>query len=776
MRHNYNLLAKFIILAGVLAGASLELVLSQGQCGCASTDCCSQFGYCGQGREYCGTGCQSGPCDLPNNVSVSSIVTDAFFSGIVNQSAASCVGRGFYTRSAFLEAIGSYPRFGRTGTEDDSRREIAAFFAHSAHETVGFCCVEEVGPHNDYCQETSMYPCAPNKSYYGRGPLQLSWNFNYGVAGESTGLDLLNKPEIVATNAVVSFKANLWFWMESVHSIITSGQGFGATINAIKGQFECNNGPNSGAATSRVDYYTRFCGQLGVLPGENLQCSTGLANGTTIDGPYIPTDYILLNCGSKSNKISVDGREWAGDASSVFIQSSTNTSISFASNASEKDPSVTQVPYMTARIFRGSPFTYNFHLSTGPKFVRLYFYSATYSGLDKSKSLFSVKFGDYTLLKNFSASLTIAVLEPPVPFFVKEFILHVNDNILNLTFSAMSPESFGFVNGIEIVSMPKNLYILGNSNPIPLIGQNTDYFISNDTALETLYRLNIGGNNVPVALDTGMFRSWFNDDDYIKSEDHGYKLEGVFLINYTSDTPPYTAPKIIYNTSRTSMHNLTWHFTVDAGFNYLLRLHFCEFQLKVTRINQRVFSIFINDQIAEKDADIMAWTGGNGIPVFKDYIVLVPNPLNGMSKQKLSLTMDPRSFKHAPNSSDVILNGLEILKLSGSDNSLAGRNPKVYLTPSSQRKRKTKRLLKFGVVLGGGIAALSILSYLVFRRWRKASLTDTKLDPIGPTKLSPSFLPSNIRHFSLTEIKSSTRNFDENLVIGVGGFGNVYKG
>ncbi|KAM7506857.1 hypothetical protein LguiA_017310 [Lonicera macranthoides] len=100
----------------------------------------------------------------------------------------------------------------------------------------------------------------------------------------------------------------------------------------------------------------------------------------------------------------------------------------------------------------------------------------------------------------------------------------------------------------------------------------------------------------------------------------------------------------------------------------------------------------------------------------------------------------------------------------------------VYPTPPALWKRKTRWLLKFGAVLGGGIAALSILSYVVFWRWRKAGLIDTKLDLSGPTKLSASFLPSDIRCFSLAEIKSSTNNFDDNLVIGVGGFGNVYKG
>ncbi|KAM7510155.1 hypothetical protein LguiB_009030 [Lonicera macranthoides] len=119
------------------------------------------------------------------------------------------------------------------------------------------------------------------------------------------------------------------------------------------------------------------------------------------------------------------------------------------------------------------------------------------------------------------------------------------------------------------------------------------------------------------------------------------------------------------------------------------------------------------------------------------------------------------------------------------------RNPEVYPippsptplsptlpspTPPPQRKRKTRWLLKFGVVLGGGIVALSILSYLIFRRWRKSGLTETKLDLSEPTKLSDSFLPSDIRRFSLAEIKYGTNNFDDNLVLGVGGFGKVYKG
>ncbi|KAJ0702673.1 putative glycoside hydrolase, family 19, catalytic, Lysozyme-like domain superfamily [Helianthus annuus] len=138
------------------------------------------------------------------------------------------------------------------------------------HVCTDFCYIEEInGPSGDYCDETkTQYPCNPSKGYYGRGPLQLTWNYNYALAGKDIGFDGLNNPEIVATDPAISFRAALWFWMNNVHSVI--GQGFGATIRAINGM-ECNGG-NSNSVTSRVQYYTQYCNQLGVAPGDNLQC------------------------------------------------------------------------------------------------------------------------------------------------------------------------------------------------------------------------------------------------------------------------------------------------------------------------------------------------------------------------------------------------------------------------------------------------------------------------------------------------------------------------
>ncbi|XP_031476694.1 chitinase 5-like [Nymphaea colorata] len=259
----------------ILAGFRLDLAAGQ-NCGCAANLCCSQWGYCGTGPAYCGQGCRGGPCSGGGGsggggTSVSDVVTPQFFAGIINQAAAGCAGKNFYTRDAFISALGSFPGFGTAGTADDSKREVAAFFAHATHETGHFCYIEEIdGASKNYCDRSStQYPCSPGKGYFGRGPLQLSWNYNYGAAGKSIGFDGLNAPETVANDVVISFKASLWFWMTNVHSVM--GQGFGATIRAINGALECN-GKNTAQMQARVGYYKAFCQQLGVSPGDNLTC------------------------------------------------------------------------------------------------------------------------------------------------------------------------------------------------------------------------------------------------------------------------------------------------------------------------------------------------------------------------------------------------------------------------------------------------------------------------------------------------------------------------
>jgi len=200
---------------------------------------------------------------------VGDIVTQDFFNAILSAADDSCAGQNFYTYNDFINAANAFSGFGTTGTADDNKRELAAFFANAAHVTASLCYVEQISK-SDYCDSTNtQYPCATGKQYYGRGPIQLSWNYNYGKVGNYLGFDGLNNPDIVAQDDSISWKAAVWFWMldSNCHSTITSGQGFGATIQAMHSG-DCN----SSGAVSRVKYYINYCSQFGVDPGSDLSC------------------------------------------------------------------------------------------------------------------------------------------------------------------------------------------------------------------------------------------------------------------------------------------------------------------------------------------------------------------------------------------------------------------------------------------------------------------------------------------------------------------------
>ncbi|OEV03021.1 chitinase [Streptomyces oceani] len=187
----------------------------------------------------------------------------------------------FYTYQGLIDALSAYPAFANTGNDTVRKQEAAAFLANVGHETGGLRYVVEQNEDNypHYCDDTQPYGCpAGQAAYYGRGPIQLSWNFNYKAAGDALGIDLLNNPYQVEENASIAWQTGIWYWMTQsgpgtmpAHEAIVGGHGFGETIRAINGTLECDGG-NPEQVQSRIDSYKKFTALLGVEPGGNLSC------------------------------------------------------------------------------------------------------------------------------------------------------------------------------------------------------------------------------------------------------------------------------------------------------------------------------------------------------------------------------------------------------------------------------------------------------------------------------------------------------------------------
>ncbi|KAK9011930.1 hypothetical protein V6N11_040002 [Hibiscus sabdariffa] len=514
---------------------------------------------------------------------------------------------------------------------------------------------------------------------------------------------------------------------------------------------------------------------------------------------YTPVENIALDCGSSTsgNSAAPDGRQWTGDKDSPFAVIDGSGSRSVSASVQTHNSSFHQVPYMTARISK-SEFTYMFPVTAGQKFIRLYFDPARYHGFDTSVYFFSVKVGPYMFLNNFTASFPAE--QSRQASSIKEFCVNLMHNqTLNVTFTPSTVDSYAFVNGIEIVSMPTNLYYHSSLDHtgVPIIGQNAHFSIDNYTALQNVHRLNVGGPSISATNDTGMYRNWYNDIDYLVG---GGVVPSNTSIKLEYDKiPEYSAPDNVYTTARSMgrnrtenlLYNLTWRLPVDSGFRYLVRLHFCEFDPSVKGTSDRRFRIFIDNKTADSAFSVIDEAGGNGKPTYMDYVVMIGN-FNDKSEHSLFIALHPND--EFSGYTDAILNGLEVFKLNNSDGNLARPNslpdPSTEGTERASPKADKSKLL-FSIGFGGiGLfIVLVLLCSIIIWRHRKMKQNGSHYKPScfccfvdsykgdSSAGAKNSSLPDELcRRFLLDEIKAATSDFHEALIIGVGGFGNVYKG
>ena len=115
-------------------------------------------------------------------------------------------------------------------------------------------------------------------------------NYNYASVGKAVRENLINNPNSVATDAVISFKTTIWLWMTpqgnkpSSHNVIIGKwtpsppnrsvdrvPSYGVITNIINGGLKRGRDHDERVA-SRIGFYKKYCDIVGLSYENNLDC------------------------------------------------------------------------------------------------------------------------------------------------------------------------------------------------------------------------------------------------------------------------------------------------------------------------------------------------------------------------------------------------------------------------------------------------------------------------------------------------------------------------
>nr|GEZ39021.1 receptor-like protein kinase THESEUS 1 [Tanacetum cinerariifolium] len=426
--------------------------------------------------------------------------------------------------------------------------------------------------------------------------------------------------------------------------------------------------------------------------------------------------------------------------------------------------------HQSARVFPAT-FTYKFHIQKqGRHFIRLHFYPVP--GHNLTSASFTVVTENFVLLNSHS-------FDKESNFVTKEYSINVNSDTLLLNF-VPSNNSFAFVNGIEVVSVPDDLI----PDQAITLSHSTSLNGLSELAFETVYRLNMGGPRLTPQNDT-LGRIWENDEKYLHVNSSAANVSvSPSSVMYPQSLSHEIAPSFVYATAQTMGNanvanlyfNVTWVLPVDPAFAYFVRVHFCD--IVSESLNELLFNLYINSDNAYVGLDLSSLTGYLDVPVYKDFVTNSTDELS-----TLTVSIGPQADAVDAN---AILNGLEIFKISNRARSLDGVSAVDDLVVAPVKKSK-----KFGIVIGvviGVVVAVILSGFCYFCVVGRGSKKVDHLNPlygnsITMTKMSNTASCISLascndlgRSFSFQEILEATNKFDESLLLGVGGFGRVYRG
>ncbi|KAF7051387.1 hypothetical protein CFC21_059623, partial [Triticum aestivum] len=488
---------------------------------------------------------------------------------------------------------------------------------------------------------------------------------------------------------------------------------------------------------------------------------------------------------------------------SLFLACGANSSVSFPSDSPARtfvpditylSPARAQAVYATSTPASSpalyaaaradiSSFSYRLAYPASPEapsflVLRLHFfpfYPAASTG--SSQYIINILSARFTVSILNSAYPLLSSFRPPAAGVVKEFFVPrgVLGGNITVTFTADAAGSSAFVNAVELFPSPPELLWNNTATPVGA-AVSDDMELWQQQPLETVYRLNVGGPKVTTGNDT-LWRTWLPDGPYLYAA-----APGQSVVSNTSspiiydDSNGYTrevAPDVVYKTQRAANvtdllqattpvlnWNVTWTFPAEPGSRYLVRLHFCDYGVLSSVVGVGiVFNVYVAQALGTRELTPKNRPEArqSNEAFYMDYAARALRAGN----LTVSIGWSPKS------SGGGILNGLEIMRL-----------PPVDLS-TRHGGRKRIFVITVSAVLSAAVLACVVLGFFAVpytkdgaSGWAEQlrNLWSRERKTGGMERVSTKL------HISLGKIKAATDNFHERNLIGVGGFGNVYKG